>query len=205
MQPKPVLCNNGLFTFKKFWKQNSPTDSCNGTTLPYFTFWYYREGLQFRRISAVVQTYFNALLFFMTSPLLYPQRTVLINIIWKLSNYVGWLQNLIDSQSHNQRLTNTQLAVLIISQMIHLLVCLFVCSFSSHSRIFHSFGDVTIAGEGLQILTYAPHLWPLSSDDFLACHNYCDMGFIMVISELEDPWPSNLMPSVCKSSSHYLF
>ena len=30
--------------------------------------------------------------------------------------------------------------------------CLFVCNFTSHSRIFHSFGHVTIAGEGLQIL-----------------------------------------------------
>ena len=30
---------------------------------------------------------------------------------------------------------------------------IFVClEFSSHSRIFHSFGDVNIAGEGLQIL-----------------------------------------------------
>ena len=42
-------------------------------------------------------------------------------------------------------------------------ICLFVCLFSSHSRIFHSYGDVTIDGEGLQILTFAPHLWPLSS------------------------------------------
>ena len=37
-----------------------------------------------------------------------------------------------------------------------LFVCLFVClSLSSHSRIFHSYEDVTIEGEGLQILTYA--------------------------------------------------
>ena len=35
--------------------------------------------------------------------------------------------------------------------------CLFVWSFSSHSKNFHSFGDVTIAGEVLQILTYARH------------------------------------------------
>ena len=42
-------------------------------------------------------------------------------------------------------------------------ICLFVCLFSSHSRIFHSYGDVTIDGEALQILTFAPHLWPLSS------------------------------------------
>ena len=31
--------------------------------------------------------------------------------------------------------------------------CLFVCSFSFNSRIFHSFGQVTIADKGLQILT----------------------------------------------------
>ena len=37
------------------------------------------------------------------------------------------------------------------------MVSLFVWSFSSHSKSIHSFGDVTIAGEGLQILTYAWH------------------------------------------------
>ena len=31
-------------------------------------------------------------------------------------------------------------------------VCLFALSFSFHSKIFHSFGDVTITGGGLQIL-----------------------------------------------------
>ena len=44
-------------------------------------------------------------------------------------------------------------------------VCLFNCGFLSHLRIFHSYGDVTIASEGLQILTYARHLCPLSSED----------------------------------------
>ena len=34
----------------------------------------------------------------------------------------------------------------------NLTVCLLVCGFSSHLRIFHSYGDVTIADEGLQIL-----------------------------------------------------
>ena len=60
--------------------------------------------------------------------------------------------------------------------------------FSSHSRSFNSFGDVTINGEGLQILTNDRHLWPLSSEGSLKCHTYCDTGhlFIMVISE--DPW-----------------
>ena len=36
-------------------------------------------------------------------------------------------------------------------------VYLFVWGFSSHSNIFHSFGDVIITGEGLQMLTYAQH------------------------------------------------
>ena len=35
------------------------------------------------------------------------------------------------------------------------IVFLFIRGLSSHSRTFHSYGDVTITGEGLQILTYA--------------------------------------------------
>ena len=53
---------------------------------------------------------------------------------------------------------------------------LFVWGLTSHSRIFHSYGDVTITGEGLQILTYARHSWSLSREDSLACHTYCDTG-----------------------------
>ena len=66
--------------------------------------------------------------------------------------------------------------------------CLEVWRFTSHSIIFHSFGVVSIAGEWLQILTYARHLWPLSSVSFLACQTYYDTGypFIMFISEI--PW-----------------
>ena len=45
-------------------------------------------------------------------------------------------------------------------------------------------------GEGLGILTYARHSWPLSSEGSLACHTYCDTGHpftcILVISE--DLW-----------------
>ena len=38
----------------------------------------------------------------------------------------------------------------------------FVCwFFLFHSRILHWYGDVTITGQGLHILTYAQHLWPL--------------------------------------------
>ena len=43
------------------------------------------------------------------------------------------------------------------------MLCFFPFSFSRipvKSRC--SYGDVTIAGEGLQILTYAKHLWPLN-------------------------------------------
>ena len=62
------------------------------------------------------------------------------------------------------------------------LLCLFVCL---EFFVPHTYGDVTITAEGLQISTYARHLWPLSSEGSLACHTYCDMGhpFKMVISE----------------------
>ena len=47
------------------------------------------------------------------------------------------------------------------------LLCLFVWSLLSHLRIFYSYGDVTIAGEGLQILIHARHSWQLSSEQIL--------------------------------------
>ena len=68
---------------------------------------------------------------------------------------------------------------------ICLFVCLFVWGISSHSKIYHSYGDVTITGaERLEILTFARHLWPLSSEGSLACRTYCDTShqFMMVIS-----------------------
>ena len=76
---------------------------------------------------------------------------------------------------------------------------LFVCGFSSNSRIFHLYGDVTIASEELQILTFGRHSWPLNSDSSLACHTYCH--FIIVISE--HPWHSHLTPSVWQWSCYY--
>ena len=72
------------------------------------------------------------------------------------------------------------------------LFCCFCCCFCGVYRtslkMFHSYDDVTIAGEGLQILNYARHSWTLSSEGSLMCHTYCDTGlpFIMVISV--DPW-----------------
>ena len=83
-------------------------------------------------------------------------------------------------------------------------VFLFVWGLSLHSRIFHSYGEVTIAGEGLQIFTYALHL-ALSSEGSLVCLTYCDMGhqFIKVISKVL--WHSHLLPSIWQWSCHYLF
>ena len=71
--------------------------------------------------------------------------------------------------------------------------CLFVWSLSSHSWLFHSYGDVTISGEGLQILTYARHSWSLS-------HTHCDTGlpFIKIISE--DPWHSTCCRAFCSGA-----
>ena len=65
---------------------------------------------------------------------------------------------------------------------------LFVCLFRVYRptlEFSHSYGDVTITGEGLQILTYARQSRPLSSKGYLVRHTYCDTGhpFIMVISE----------------------
>ena len=75
-------------------------------------------------------------------------------------------------------------------------VCLFVTL-----KNFSFYGDVTIACEGMQILTYAWHSWPLSSEGSLVCHIYCDTEhpFIMVISE--DLWHSHLLPSIWHWSS----
>ena len=52
----------------------------------------------------------------------------------------------------------------------------FVCGFSSRSRIFRSYADFTMTGEGLQILTHAWHSWPLSSEGSLECHTFFDTG-----------------------------
>ena len=62
--------------------------------------------------------------------------------------------------------------------------------FTSYSRLFHSFGEVTITSESLQILIYARHSWPLSNEGSLTSHNFRNTGqpFIMVIIE-------NLLPS----------
>ena len=87
----------------------------------------------------------------------------------------------------------------------HVCFYFFVWGFSSHSKIFHSYGDVTITGKGLQILTYIRHSWPLCSEGSLEWYTYCYTGhpLIMVISE--DPWHSHPLPSVWQRSCHYMY
>ena len=69
------------------------------------------------------------------------------------------------------------------------LFCLFV-----FSRI-HSYGNVIITGEGLQILTYTRHWWPLSSEGYLACQTYSDTGIRS--SPRTSDASSHLFPSTC--------
>ena len=82
-------------------------------------------------------------------------------------------------------------------------VCLYFWTFSSHTRIFHLFRDVTIAGEGLQILTYARHLLPFNSKGRVPHLLWHGHPFIMVLSE--DLRHSHLMLSVWQWSNRYLF
>ena len=64
-------------------------------------------------------------------------------------------------------------------------VLFFVClEFLVHSKKVHSYGDVTIAGERLQILTYARHVLQLSSEGSLACQTYCDTGHPFIKIEI---------------------
>ena len=80
------------------------------------------------------------------------------------------------------------------------------CSFgfySCHSRIFHTYGDLTITSEGLQILTHAWHLFDHWAVRVLSVPKLLWHQFIKVISE--DPWHSHLLQSVLLWSCHYLF
>ena len=65
----------------------------------------------------------------------------------------------------------------------HGLTCLFFWfAWVFHSRIFHSYGDVTLSGKWCKKKkTYVRHSWPMSSEGSSACHTYCDTGhsFIM--------------------------
>ena len=40
---------------------------------------------------------------------------------------------------------------------------------------FSLIGDITIAGEGMEMFTYARHSWPMSNEESLTCHTFCDI------------------------------
>ena len=65
-------------------------------------------------------------------------------------------------------------------------ICLFVI-FLRTQEIVHSYGDMTITSEELQILTLARHLRPLSSEGSLAYHAYCDKGSSVYNGHLRRP------------------
>ena len=84
-------------------------------------------------------------------------------------------------------------------------ICLFVWGVSSHSRIFHSYGEFTMTGEGLQIFYLCSALMTIKQWWFfnMPHHLWHGLPFIMVISE--DPRHPHLLPSVWQWSCHYLF
>lgn len=74
-------------------------------------------------------------------------------------------------------------------------VCLFLClEFLVPLKIVHSFGNITIVCEGVQILTFARLLWRLGSDGSVVCQVYCDTGIHLCPSRLgfDPPPPPNL-------------
>ena len=75
----------------------------------------------------------------------------------------------------------------------------------SHFVSTPSYGDVSITGEGLQILTFARHLpvWSLSSDGSFACHIFCGSGHPLIMVIYEGRWHSYLLPSVWQWSCQY--
>ena len=78
---------------------------------------------------------------------------------------------------------------------LHTMICLFACLFwfSSHLRIFHSYGEVIITSEGVQVLIYARYSWPLTSEGCLVRHTHCDTEYLFILVIFEDPWQSHLL------------
>ena len=68
-----------------------------------------------------------------------------------------------------------------------------------------SLRDVTITGDGLQILSYAWQSRPLSIEGSLASQTCSDTGYPFLIVISEDPWHAHLLPSVLQWRYHYLY
>ena len=72
-------------------------------------------------------------------------------------------------KSQIEKLSKWEKNILLVRLNYSLFVCLFVWDLTTHSRFVHTYWDVNIAGEGLQILTYARHAWSLRSEGSLTC------------------------------------
>jgi hypothetical protein len=64
---------------------------------------------------------------------------------------------------------------------------LIICCFTSRSRIYHLYGDVTIAGEGLQNLDLCSAL--RAFEESLSFHTYCDTCMASVFLVLSEKPP----------------
>ena len=109
------------------------------------------------------------------------------------------------SECHNHPYSHNSYQYISTCKTIEKLVCLLVWGFSFHSRIVHSYVDITITSDGLQILTYARHLRPMSSEGSLACHTHCDKGHPFIWSYPRTRDTCTLMPRVWQWSCHYMF
>ena len=107
--------------------------------------------------------------------------------------------------SYSQNISDLRIIISVISAVSNRVGYLFVClEFFLPLKNVSLIWSVTIAGEGLQILTYNRHLWPLRIEVYLACNIYCETEhpLIMVISK--DLWHSHLLLSFSQWSCHYL-
>ena len=63
-------------------------------------------------------------------------------------------------------------------------------------KVFIHMETSSLSVKGCKFLIYARHSWSLSSKDSLACHTYSDTGYTFIMVNSEDPWHSNILPSV---------
>jgi hypothetical protein len=70
--------------------------------------------------------------------------------------------------------------------MEHFIQVSFKIDFTCLLRIFHSYGDVTIASKGCKSEVYTRHSGSLSREGSLLCHSCCDMGWYLFWSHLKD-------------------
>ena len=80
---------------------------------------------------------------------------------------------------------------------------------SSHSRISHSYGDLSITDEGCKfwpmLTLMAIEQWGLEQWGFFSVHAYCDTGHPLKMVISEELWHLHLLLTVWQWSCHYLF